>query len=64
MGKENDIIIPRQPKEKFTSDKIFGQELMILAKKKKNYENHLNNLSSELQSKFIEFSKQYKMKLS
>ena len=35
IEKAKDIIIPRQPKEKFTSDKIFGQELMILAKKKK-----------------------------
>jgi hypothetical protein len=25
---------------------------------------HLNNLSNELKSKFIEFSKHYKMKLS
>ena len=45
-------------------DEIFNVVESILAKKKKNYENHLNNLSSELQSKFIEFSKQYKMKLS
>jgi len=35
LEKANDILIPGKPKEKFTSDKIFGQELMILAKKKK-----------------------------
>ena len=32
--KINDIYIPGQKKEKFTSDKIYGQELCILAKKR------------------------------
>ena len=35
IDKINDIFIESHKKEKFTSDKIFGQELCILAKKKK-----------------------------
>ena len=45
-------------------DEIFAVVESILAKKKRDYEIHLSNLYNELQSKFIEFSKHYKMKLS
>ena len=42
IDKINDIFIESQKKQKFTSDKIFGQELCILAKKKKKIPLEMN----------------------
>lgn len=42
IDKINDIFIESQKKQKFSSDKIFGQELCILAKKKKKIPLEMN----------------------
>ena len=52
--KENDIYIPKIKKQKFTSDTFYGQELCILAKKKKKIYN------IEHKDKIILSEKKYK----
>jgi chromosome segregation ATPase len=45
-------------------EEIFATFEAVLSKKKKDYEIHFNNLSEEIQNKFVDISKHHKFKLS